>query len=362
MTKIRKFWISREELFDTLAMRRSPIVTVDAGNVGGLTAGSIPFANATGFLTEDNNNFFWDATNLRLGLGLAGAAPTARIDIIALAASNAPGINISAGINGEMSTPDGEIFRWGHWNAGTTTFTERLKFDAAGLFYVSYLTAGSVIFAGAGGEIKQDNAGLFWDDVNDRLGINQAIPLEALTVDGNIRLEGTSYSIIGNFVGAGRQILLLRGLSTIADGAGINLYGDADSTYPGMIRMFTNNIERIQINAVGDVGIGTAPLVDNILHLYDVDGCWLLVDSGTGEDSYVVLGEAGVDRGQLWYNTTDHYVQLRAVAENADVWLFPDGTGRVRFGNHVAIGAETITGYISIKDHAGNARKVAVVS
>jgi hypothetical protein len=36
--------------------------------------------------------------------------------------------------------------------------------------------------------------------------------------------------------------------------------------------------------------------------------------------------------------------------------------GNVRFGTHSAIGAETVTGYITIKDEAGNTRKLAVVS
>jgi hypothetical protein len=38
------------------------------------------------------------------------------------------------------------------------------------------------------------------------------------------------------------------------------------------------------------------------------------------------------------------------------------GTGNVRFGTHSAIAAETVTGYITIKDSAGNTRKLAVLS
>jgi hypothetical protein len=49
-------------------------------------------------------------------------------------------------------------------------------------------------------------------------------------------------------------------------------------------------------------------------------------------------------------------------ADDLDVLLTPAGTGAVRFGTHAAVGAETITGYITIKDAAGNARKLAVVS
>ncbi|MBI3441066.1 MAG: hypothetical protein HY052_04575, partial [Proteobacteria bacterium] len=52
------------------------------GGSGGFTQGSVIFADATGASTQDNANFFWDATNHRLGLGWAAAAsPHATLDI-----------------------------------------------------------------------------------------------------------------------------------------------------------------------------------------------------------------------------------------------------------------------------------------
>jgi hypothetical protein len=44
------------------------------------------------------------------------------------------------------------------------------------------LTSGSVTFAGSGGLISQDNANLFWDDTNNRLGINTNTPGNSLDV------------------------------------------------------------------------------------------------------------------------------------------------------------------------------------
>ena len=49
-------------------------------------------------------------------------------------------------------------------------------------------------------------------------------------------------------------------------------------------------------------------------------------------------------------------------AADIDLALTPKGAGKVRFGSHAAIGAETVTGYIEIKDAGGTVRKVAVVS
>ena len=47
---------------------------------------------------------------------------------------------------------------------------------------------------------------------------------------------------------------------------------------------------------------------------------------------------------------------------NIDFAITPKGTGVLRFGTHSALAAETVTGYITIKDSAGNTRKLAVLS
>jgi hypothetical protein len=47
---------------------------------------------------------------------------------------------------------------------------------------------------------------------------------------------------------------------------------------------------------------------------------------------------------------------------NIDMSFVPKGTGVLRFGTHAAVTTETVTGFITIKDAAGNTRKLAVVS
>lgn len=56
---------------------------------------------------------------------------------------------------------------------------------------VQGFTAGSVIFAGVGGSLTQDNPNLFFDDTNNRLGIGNSTPTQPLDVTGNIRGTGT---------------------------------------------------------------------------------------------------------------------------------------------------------------------------
>jgi hypothetical protein len=52
-------------------------------------------------------------------------------------------------------------------------------------------TAGSVLFAGVAGVLAQDNAKLFWDNGNDRLGIGNAAPTTTLDVTGNTLITYT---------------------------------------------------------------------------------------------------------------------------------------------------------------------------
>lgn len=55
-------------------------------HIRGLTAGSVPFADPYGFLTEDNNNLFWDSVNKRLGIG--ESTPLAHQQITSILTTN----------------------------------------------------------------------------------------------------------------------------------------------------------------------------------------------------------------------------------------------------------------------------------
>ena len=66
-------------------------------------------------------------------------------------------------------------------------------------------TAGSVVFAGASGTYTQNNSKLFWDNTNNRLGLNTAAPDSQLTVVSNTQTtlpsgslpSGTDVHIVG---------------------------------------------------------------------------------------------------------------------------------------------------------------------
>jgi hypothetical protein len=56
-------------------------------------------------------------------------------------------------------------------------------------------TPGSILFVGAGGVLAQDNANLFWDDANNRIGIRTNTPAQALDVVGNAQVSATLFGL-----------------------------------------------------------------------------------------------------------------------------------------------------------------------
>jgi len=117
------------------------------------TAGSIPFANSTGLLSQDNPNFFWDNTNNRLGIGIS--SPVSKLHVagdISLGSTGGNIVNIvfrevnpimeinfdgtvnkmhlgSVAGNGEIITLEDASLRMG---VGQTSPTSKLHIKGAG--------------------------------------------------------------------------------------------------------------------------------------------------------------------------------------------------------------------------------------
>ncbi len=61
--------------------------------------------------------------------------------------------------------------------------------DLTGSVDLNY-TPGSILFTGSGGVISQNNSALYWDNTNNRLGINNSSPVDDLHVKGTGVLRG----------------------------------------------------------------------------------------------------------------------------------------------------------------------------
>ena len=74
---------------------------------------------------------------------------------------------------------------------------------------------------------------------------------------------------------------------------------------------------------------------------------------------YIQFEDTANIYGYFDYNNA---FEIGVLKTDKDLKFVPNGTGKVRFGTHTALGAETVTGYITIKDSGGTERKIAVVS
>jgi hypothetical protein len=135
--------------------------------------------------------------------------------------------------------------------------TINLVGSVATLTITTALTLGSLPFIGASGALIQDNANLFYDDTNNRLGIGTNAPTTPLDVFGSgiiARINGTSTN--NGFLGFAS--------------AGTNKWslGNVQSDHRFRIFSEANSAELISLLQTGEFGIGIA----NPTTKFHVDG------------------------------------------------------------------------------------------
>ena len=193
---------------------------------------------------------------------------------------------------------------------------------------LSDLTKGSVLFAGSGGIISQDNANLFWDDSNNRLGIG-TVPSYQLDLTKNINLTNTTYAnqygiiykngvrFIHNFnYGDNGTVTTIGRNLFIGENAGnLTMGSTAISTYHGSYNTAIGN-SPLQYNTTGyqNTAIGNSPLQYNTTG-YDntAIGSFSLQHNTTG---YRNLATGSFS---LRYNTTGY--QNLAIGVFADFYV-----------------------------------------
>lgn len=249
-------------------------VTVTAGtvNLSAFTEGSVLFTGASGVVTEDNSDFFWDDTNKRLIIGgtagdspvhvfsgSAGVATPSTESVLTLENSTHEALSFltpnSVTQNIYFGDPEDDDVGWIRYShltdvmtfrvnagialtvsstldltlatgdliltAGDVTVTAGDVTITAGTVNLSAFTEGSVLFAGASGVVSEDNATFFWDDTNKRLGIGTLSPASDVVVS---RSSTTAVELVVDNSNAGTS-------------ASAVIYATNDGAFTGALRL-----------------------------------------------------------------------------------------------------------------------------
>ena len=196
---------------------------------GGTTWGSTSWVmNTTGTITVGSTALVWVQTSSSgnitvsapitktgntIGLGTVGVANggtgltslTAYALLYAASTSSVGQISPSTTGYPLLSTGASTAPSFGQLALGGAGVTGTLGVTNGGTGTGTSFTTGSVVFAGASGVYSQNNAKLFWDNTNNRLGINTATPQTQLTVVSNTQTTtptgslpaGTDLYIVG---------------------------------------------------------------------------------------------------------------------------------------------------------------------
>lgn len=177
---------ARMYIFDTANWEEIPFA-IDLPTISG-TQGSVFFADATGDLSENNNQLFWDATNNRLGIGTN--TPTYTLEVTG--AIRAPSI----------TSNDGTALAPAYnFNSDTDTgvylsAANQLSFSTGG---VDALTLNS-----------DQNIGVGTTSPTSRLETGGSFATAIDAVSGNITLDETHHTIIND----GYDVITLPAAST----------------------------------------------------------------------------------------------------------------------------------------------------
>ncbi|MGE3800965.1 MAG: beta strand repeat-containing protein [Candidatus Kapaibacterium sp.] len=331
-----------------------------------------------------------DALN---GLDVSGANLNvdAAVDIIALGGGHTFG---TGGVNQTVMTINGV--------PGSAPYELQVNGDAqiTGLLALPTFTTGSVVFAGPGGVMTQDNPNFFWDDVNNRLGVKTNTPNASIQAigegaaapavrgdnNGGISIAGVNTGLGDGVIG---QTNTGRGVVAAANGTGIGLF--ANSSLGISAQIATNNLANanpaLQVNnsSTGtgvDVNISNATggrgvAVTSAANGAGAHGVFSQLTAATGTNN-AVRGEINSADANAWAvvgqvnsaapganSAGVRGINNSATGNGIGVWGSHAGSGWGVFGfsnSGQAVRGTSPTGIAAQFDNAGAARTVVINS
>jgi hypothetical protein len=140
---------------------------------GGIPSWATPVITPSEITLTNNHILVGNASNVAADVAMSGD--------VSIVASGATTIQKIQGTTVSGTTGTGNVvFSASPTFTGTNTVASE---TVSGTLTLSTFTQGSVLFAGSGGAVSQDNSQFFWDDTNHRLGIGTNSPASSLQIN-----------------------------------------------------------------------------------------------------------------------------------------------------------------------------------
>jgi len=221
------------------------------------------------------------------------------------------------------------------------------------------LTTGSVVFGGISNQLQQDNANLFWDDTNNRLGIGTTTPGTPLDIHSpqnnilslNNISSGSSYILFqennttyfkvgytsgdGNFeiqnvnlfntsisINAGNNITTFGGYSQFLQGISLGAYGTSVGTNSTAINFYSQS-GTYRYDAYTDAGGNFQLLANGTSSSLLISQAGLTtINKGIGVNGYAASASyAALFNGSVGIGTTSPSYKLSVLGANASTLL-----------------------------------------
>lgn len=318
----------------TLLAGRNPAQQLNLGTAEGETGGVISStAHGTkGRLTVGGAVF--DEANGRLGINVT---PTCPLDIVSISGST-----VVVKIAGAADQVDNLT----EWYDSSNNLKAYVTAEGAASFIappvLPTFTAGSLLFAGTGGVISEDNANLFWSATNARLGLHTASPAY------DVHLEGShgGHAYLGGGPVSGYDWFEFHSTDTGSSfGGDIVCALNAEDGFQVVknnltsLRLTTNSIALyLQPSGGGSISLENGP---NALYGYQSTGFWKIGNPATLQAQLNIGAQ----------NTTDKVLVLSGMAaQTASVMEAQDssGTPYVTIGPPVLPGDSLTTGFLGV--------------
>ena len=297
-------------------------ISVTAGGVSSnsltvtsLTTGSVPFVGASGLITQDNPNLFWDDTNNRLGINTN--TPSNILDVHTSGTAAAIAINNTAGNQALISFLNTSAARWRIGNTAGNFFDIINVFTSTSA--ISINSAGNVVtLIGALNGTSSVFSSTITSTTNGSTFGNSAIGGNPLIVKANAVSRAIQ---LLNTLGGAAEILAIG--NATSSSIGFNTIGQSDAFV-----IYNDGSNRSN----GDVGMWGATTRN--LNFFDV--------TNNNINAQIQYSEVNSNTGQLLFNTNN--------SGTSATRLTISNTGNATFVNSVGIGnPSTIEGVLTIK-------------